>query len=55
MLLLRSKYLYEANATETSPFEIKTEQLWIYEVLSVGIKETKCIIFNLSFITKQSY
>jgi hypothetical protein len=55
MLLLRSKYLYEANATKMSQFEIKTEELWISEVLSVGIKETKCIIFNLSFITKQSY
>jgi hypothetical protein len=27
MLLLRSKYLYEANATGTSQFEIKTEEI----------------------------
>jgi hypothetical protein len=36
MLLLRSKYLYEANATGTDQFRIKTEELWISEVLSVG-------------------
>jgi hypothetical protein len=31
MLLLRSKYLYETNATGTSLFGIKTEELWISE------------------------
>jgi hypothetical protein len=31
MLLLRSKYLYEANATGTGQIEIKTEKLWIYK------------------------
>jgi hypothetical protein len=31
MLLLRSKYLYEANVTGASQFEIKTEELWISE------------------------
>jgi hypothetical protein len=31
MLLLCSKYLYEANATGTSQFGIKTEELWISE------------------------
>jgi hypothetical protein len=44
MLLLRSKYLYEANTTGTSQFGNKTEELWISEVLSVGLNETKCII-----------
>jgi hypothetical protein len=52
MLLLRSKYLCEANATGTGQNGIKTKKLWISEVLSVGLKETKCIILNLSFITK---
>jgi hypothetical protein len=52
MLLLCSKYLYEANATWTDQIGIKTKKLWISEVLSVGLKETKCIIFNLSFMTK---
>jgi hypothetical protein len=33
---MRSKYLYETNATETSQIEIKTKKLWIYKVLSVG-------------------
>jgi hypothetical protein len=32
MFLLRSKYLYEANATRTSQFGIKTEELWISKV-----------------------
>jgi hypothetical protein len=54
MLLLRSKYLCEANATGTGQNGIKTKKLWISEVLSVGLKETKCIILNLSFITKVS-
>jgi hypothetical protein len=31
MFLLRSKYLYEANATWTDQFEIKMEELWISE------------------------
>jgi hypothetical protein len=55
MLLVCSKYLYEANATGTNQFGIKMEELWISEVLSVGLKETKCIIFNLSFMAKQRY
>jgi hypothetical protein len=29
MLLLRSKYLYETNATRTSQIEFKTEELRI--------------------------
>jgi hypothetical protein len=37
MLLLRSKYLYEANATGTSQFGIKMEELWISEVI-------KCLV-----------
>jgi hypothetical protein len=37
MLLPRSKYLYEANATVTSQFEIKTEKLWISKVI-------KCLV-----------
>jgi hypothetical protein len=36
MLLLHCKYLYEANATGTCQFGVKTEKLWISEVLSVG-------------------
>jgi hypothetical protein len=35
-LLLCSKYLYEANTTGTSQFGIKTKELWISKVLSVG-------------------
>jgi hypothetical protein len=31
MLLLRSKYLYETNATGTSQFEFKTKVLWFSE------------------------
>jgi hypothetical protein len=31
MLLLRSKYLYETNATGMSQFGIKTKELWISE------------------------
>jgi hypothetical protein len=31
MLLLRSKYLYETNATGTSQFRIKTKELWFFE------------------------
>jgi hypothetical protein len=38
MLLLRSKYLYETNATGMSQIGIKTNKLWIYKVLSVGYK-----------------
>jgi hypothetical protein len=45
MLLMCSKYLYEANATGTSQLGIKMEELWISEVLSVGLKEIKCIIY----------
>jgi hypothetical protein len=52
MLLLCSIYVYEANTTGTGQIGIKTKELWISEVLSVGLEETKCIIFNLSFITK---
>jgi hypothetical protein len=37
-LLLRSKYLYKANTTGTGRIGIKTEELWISEVLSVGLK-----------------
>jgi hypothetical protein len=37
MLLLRSKYLYEANATGTSQFRIKTEELSISEFI-------KCLV-----------
>jgi hypothetical protein len=33
MLLVRSNYLYEANVTRTSQFGIKTEELWISEVI----------------------
>jgi hypothetical protein len=29
MFLMRSKYLYETNATKTSQFWIKTKELWI--------------------------
>jgi hypothetical protein len=29
MLLLRSKYLYEANATGMGQIKIKTKKLWI--------------------------
>jgi hypothetical protein len=36
MLLLCSKYLYETNTTGTSQIGIKMNELWIYEVLSVG-------------------
>jgi hypothetical protein len=39
MLLLRSKYLYEANTTGMGQIGIKTKKLWIFEVLSVGLKE----------------
>jgi hypothetical protein len=52
MLLLHSKYLYEANTTGMGQIGIKTKELWISEVLSVGLEETKRIIFNLSFISK---
>jgi hypothetical protein len=52
MLLLDKKYSYEANATWTDQIGIKTKKLWIFEVLSVGLKGTKCIIFNPNFITK---
>jgi hypothetical protein len=52
MLLLRSKYSYKTNTTRTNQIGVKTEKLWISKVLSIGLKETKCIIFNLSFITK---
>jgi hypothetical protein len=34
---------------------IRTKKLWISGVLSVGLKETKCIISNLRFMTKQGY
>jgi hypothetical protein len=29
MLLLRSKYLYEANTTQTDRIEIKMNKIWI--------------------------
>jgi hypothetical protein len=35
MLLLRSKYLYETNATWTDQIGFKMKKLWIYKVLSV--------------------
>jgi hypothetical protein len=38
MLLLRSKYLYETNATWTSQFRIKTEELWISKILCAKYK-----------------
>jgi hypothetical protein len=31
MLLLRSKYLYKANATETDQIEVKLIKLWIFQ------------------------
>jgi hypothetical protein len=52
MLLLRSKYLYEANATWTDQIGIKTKKLWFFEVLSVGLEGIKCIIFYPNFIIK---
>jgi hypothetical protein len=36
MLLLHSKYSYEANATGTGQIGIKTNKLWINKVLSAG-------------------
>jgi hypothetical protein len=39
MLLLGSKYLYEANATRTSQFGIKTKELWICEGLMYLIQD----------------
>jgi hypothetical protein len=36
MLLLHSKFSYEANATGTVQIRIKTKKLWIYKVSSVG-------------------
>ena len=33
MLLLHSKYSYEANATGTVQFGVKMEKLWISEVI----------------------
>ena len=35
MLLLRSKYLYEANTIWMDQIEVKMKKLWIYKVLSV--------------------
>jgi hypothetical protein len=55
MLLLYSKCLYEANVTWTDQIGIRTKKLWIFGVLSVGLKETKCIIYNLCFMTTQGY
>jgi hypothetical protein len=37
-LLLRSKYLYEANATRIGQIGTKMKKLWISEVLSVGLE-----------------
>jgi hypothetical protein len=37
MLLLHSKYSYEANATRTVQFRVKTDELWISEVI-------KCLV-----------
>jgi hypothetical protein len=37
MLLLCSKYLYEANAAEMGQIGIKTKKLWISEVI-------KCLV-----------
>jgi hypothetical protein len=31
MLLLRSKYLYEANTIWTDQIEVKMKKLWIYK------------------------
>jgi hypothetical protein len=45
MLLLYSKYSYEANVTWMDQIGIKTNKLWISEVLSAGLKGTKCINF----------
>jgi hypothetical protein len=50
MLLLQSKYSYEANMTWTDQIGIRTKKLWISEILSVGLKGAKCIIFNSNFI-----
>jgi hypothetical protein len=36
-LLLRSKYLYETNATGMSQFRIKTKELWISKII-------KCLV-----------
>jgi hypothetical protein len=33
MLLLRSKYLYETNATWTNQIGVQTEKLWISKVI----------------------
>ena len=52
MLLKCIQFYYEASATGTGEFGVKTVKLWISKVLSAGLKGTKCIIFNLSFIVK---
>jgi hypothetical protein len=52
MLLLCRQYFYEANTTGTGQIGIKTKKLWISEVLSVELEETKCIIFKSKFHNK---
>jgi hypothetical protein len=51
-LLLRSKYLYECNATGTGQFGVKMGELWISEVLSGRYKTNRAHKFNHMFHTK---
>jgi hypothetical protein len=47
MFLLRRKFYYKANATGMGQIGFKTKKLWISEVLSIGFRKTKCLMFNL--------
>jgi hypothetical protein len=52
MLLLCSKYLYEADATRAGQFGFKMNWLWIFEVLSDRCKTNQTHKFNHMFHTK---
>jgi hypothetical protein len=44
------RYLFVGS--RTAKFGVIDKELWFYEVLSVGYKETKCIIVIIDFMIK---
>jgi hypothetical protein len=42
----------EIVGSRTTKFGATVKELWFYEVLSVGYKETKCIILIIGFMIK---
>jgi hypothetical protein len=52
MLLLRSKYFYEANTIRMDQIGVKMNWLWFFQVLSGRYKTNQAHKFNHMFHTK---